>query len=149
MRMSVSKLSVFFIVIAATVVAIAVVCWPDANMASRDIGCVKAPPGRRSNICNALSAGMEWTWLGHAIVSPGWRLTWAGLRRVYCQENITAGDLPVLESLKKGLDWRLQDGADGLIRLISSGGGHAEPENSIFNPQNPNYILKNGCDRLR
>jgi hypothetical protein len=56
--------------------------------------------------------------------------------------------LPALEHLKQGSDWRLQDGADGLIRLIGSANGRpAEPENSIFNPANPQYILKGGCGR--
>ena len=29
---------------------------------------------RGGEISRALSAAREWTWLGHAIVSPGWRL---------------------------------------------------------------------------
>lgn len=87
--------------------------------------------------------------MGHAIISPGWRITWAGLARVYCREQITATDLPLLEALKKGSDWRLQSGADDLIRLVSSKSGNGtEPENSIFNPKHPDYILKNGCGRL-
>jgi hypothetical protein len=50
---------------------------------------------------------MEWTLMGHAIVSSGWRVTWAGLTRVYYQKKIDAADLPVLEDLKRGSDWRL------------------------------------------
>ena len=52
----------------------------------------------------------------------------------------------MLGQLKQGSDWRLQDGADGLISLIHSVSGQThEPENSIFNPANPQYILKSGC----
>ena len=88
--------------------------------------------------------------MGHAIISPGWRMTWIGLGRVYCREKIVAADLPELEVLKRGSDWRLQDGADSLIRLISSKGNNgAEAETSIFNSQNPDYILKNGCEGLK
>jgi hypothetical protein len=136
---------------AVALIALALaLCWPSGYMASRDIGCAKVHSGCGNDICNAISASMEWTWMGHAIVSPGWRVTWAGLGRVYCREKIAATDLPVLEELKRGSDWRLRDGADDLIRLVSSNGGNGtESENSIFNPKNPDYILKNGCAGLK
>jgi hypothetical protein len=89
---------------------------------------------------------MEWTWMGHAIIAPGWRVTWSALRQVYCRERIAAADLPALEYLKQASDWRLQEGADGLIRIIRNASGQAtDPENSIFNPANPQYILMGDC----
>jgi hypothetical protein len=134
-------------VVAAIVVAVALaMVWPNKKMISRDIGCENVAPGRARTICQALSESMEWTWTGHAIISPGWRVSWNALDEVYCRERINAADLPALENLKQGSDWRLQDGADGLIRLIGSASGRAaEPENSIFNPANPQYILKGRC----
>ena len=84
--------------------------------------------------------------MGHAIISPGWRVTWNALRRVYCREDVGTADLTALQTKKGGSDWRLQDGADDLIRLVGSRSGPPyEPENSIFNPTNSQYILKNGC----
>ena len=54
----------------------------------------------------------------------------------------------MLESLKRRSDWRLEDGADDLIRLtINSGSKGTEDENSIFNPKNAGYILKGGCTK--
>jgi hypothetical protein len=132
--------------IASAIALTLVMVWPDKKMISRDIGCAKVTPGRGREICQVLSDSMEWTWMGHAIISPGWRLTWKALRRVYCREKTSSADLSVLENLKMGSDWRLQDGADELIRLVGSRSGSAyESENSIFNPTNPQYILKNGC----
>jgi hypothetical protein len=124
-----------------------VMSWPDKKMISRDIGCANIALQRGKEICHALSDSMEWTWMGHAIISPGWRVTWNALRRVYCSEKISAVDLTALEAMKMGSDWRLQSGADDLVRLVgsSSGGPANEPENSIFNPTNPNYLLKDGC----
>jgi hypothetical protein len=117
-------------------------------MISRDIGCANVNIGRGKDICNALSASMEWTWMGHAIVSPGWRVTGAGIGRVYYHEEISPNDLPVLETLKVRSDWRLEDGAGDLIRLITNRGHEGtEPETSIFNPRNADYILKDGCER--
>jgi hypothetical protein len=133
---------------AAALLALALaLCWPSGYMISRDIGCANVTSGRGKDICNALSASMEWTWRGHAIVSPGWRVTWTGLGRVYCREEISADDLPVLETLKGRSDWRLEDGADDLIRLITNNSHQTtEPETSIFNPKNADYILMNGCE---
>jgi hypothetical protein len=131
----------------ACVIALGLVMgWPDKRMISRDIGCANVTRGRGKEICRALSDSMEWTWMGHAIISPGWRVTWNALRRVYCREKISAADLTALGTMKMGSDWRLQDGADGLIRLVGSSSGPAnEPENSIFNPTNPHYLMKDGC----
>jgi hypothetical protein len=102
-------------------------------MISRDIGCAHFAPGRAGTICGALAESM--TWMGHAMIAPGWRVTWNALRQVYCREGISPVDLPALEYLKQGSDGRLENGADGRA---------AEPENSIFSPANPQYILKHG-----
>jgi len=128
------------------VVLCASLFWPRGSMASRDIGCAKVQLRREGEICRALSEAMEWTWLGHAIIAPGWRLTWPGLRRVYCGANIAAADIPALETLARGSDWRLESGAGNLLRLVAASAGTSdEPETSIFNPQNPDYLLKDGC----
>jgi hypothetical protein len=138
---------VISIVLAALVAAAGVaIVWPDKKMISRDIGCSNVTQSRAKTLCQALSDSMEWTWMGHGIISPGWRATWNVLRNVYCRERIAAVDLPVLGHLKQRSDQRLQDGADGLIRLINSVSGQTEePENSLFNPANPQYLLKGGC----
>lgn len=122
-------------------------CWPSGYMTSRDIGCARAPTVRGRQICMALSDSMQWTWAGHAIISPGWRVTWDGLARVYCGQHITAADLPDLEALRaRALDWRLETGAGDLARIVKNiDGTGGEPVNSIFNPKNPSYILKGGC----
>lgn len=144
-----SAFLIAFLAIALIALVLAL-CWPNGYMVSRDIGCARVHSGRGNQICNALSNSMEWTWMGHAIISPGWRMTWIGLGRVYCREKIVAADLPELEALKRGSDWRLQDGADSLIRLNSSKSNNgAEAETSIFNSKNPDYILKNGCEGLK
>jgi hypothetical protein len=112
---------IVILVLVAAIVAIALaMAWPGKRMISRDIGCATVTPERAKTICQALSESMEWTWMGHAIISPGWRVTRNGLRQVYCRERPDAADLPALEYLKRGSDWRLQDGADGLIRLVGS-----------------------------
>ncbi len=90
---------------------------------------------------------MEFDWLGHAIISPGFKVTFETTTRTYCELKITAADLGGLQELLEAEDWRLQNGADFLIRLATGRNRHgdAEDENSIFNPDNPHYVLKDGC----
>jgi hypothetical protein len=133
---------------AAGVIALVVaVCLPSRYMASRDIECERAAPGRSQEICRALSSSMEWTWMGHAIVSPGWRPTWRGLAHVWCSAHISDADLPIVDGLRHASsDWRPESGAEDLIRIAKNRNGSGdEPENSIFNLRTPAYILKDGC----
>jgi hypothetical protein len=123
----------------ASVIALVLAMFsPDKKMISRDLGCANVNPAREKEICLALSKSMEWTWTGHAIISPGWRVTENTLRRVYCREKITSADLPALETMKTGSDWRLQDGAEDLIHLLGANGDRA----------NPRYVREGGCEAV-
>jgi len=119
----------------------------------RDIGCAETGPGRARQICDAIAASLEWQFLGHATIAPGYKPTFAGIRTVYCARKIGKSDAATLHALKSydprrkwSPDWRLESGADMLMRIVVNlDGAGGEPENSIFNPRNAEYILKNGC----
>jgi hypothetical protein len=119
----------------------------------RDIGCAETGSGRARQICDSIAASLEWEWLGHATIAPGYKPTFAGVRTVYCALKIDESDMETLRGLKSydprrkwSPDWRLESGADMLMRIVASlEGAGDEPENSIFNPQDADYVLKNGC----
>jgi hypothetical protein len=118
---------------------------------SRDIGCGDQNPGRAQEICKSISDALEWDWFGHAIIAPGWRVTYRTARTVYCKKNIVPGDLPLLQTLKKPVDgdWRLSTAAGYLIRILNGRlGSSDEPEWSVFNAKNPHYVLREGCSGL-
>jgi len=117
-------------------------------MGSRDLGCDRQI-GRAQEICLRLQRDMEWTWTGHAIISPGWRVTFASIARTYCAEHIRPDDISALRILRQSTkDWRAESGADFLIRLAQNkAGGEADDITSVVNPANPSYILKDGCSR--
>jgi hypothetical protein len=117
------------------------------NILSRDLGCAGVPDARGRMICRRLQQEMEWTWTGHAILSPGWRVTFKSVRRTYCAAGIGDRDINALEALQQTTrDWRAQSGADFLLRLLRNSNGSAhEDVNSIFNAVNPSYVLKGGC----
>ena len=117
--------------------------WPSPGMTTRKLSCARQADPRARQVCIALQEHMEWTWFGHAIVSPGWRVTFRTVREVYCGLSVSASDVPAIENLRKSAtDWRLQDGAQELIWLLD---GASQPPTSIFNPSHPQYLLKDGC----
>jgi len=117
------------------------------NILSRDLGCPGVPDERGRMICRRLQQEMEWTWTGHAILSPGWRVTFQSVRRTFCAAGISDRDISALEALQQTTrDWRAQSGADFLLRLLRNSNGSAhEDVNSIFNAANPSYLLSGGC----
>jgi hypothetical protein len=63
----------------------------------RNLSCrprFSAPRARQ--ICEALEREMEWTWSGHAIIAPSFRVTFATVKKVYCVLSVTAQDTPSL-----------------------------------------------------
>jgi hypothetical protein len=117
------------------------------GITSRDLGCGAVSDVRGRAICRRLQREMEWTWTGHAIISPGWRVTFQSIVRTYCKETVGSKDVKSLEALRQSSrDWRTESGAEFLLRLVRNKDGTAhEDVNSIFNVHNPSYILKGGC----
>ena len=119
----------------------------------RDIGCAKMDAGRAQKICEAIATSLEWQWFGHGTIAAGYKPSFAGIRRTYCAMKISKADVVVLEKLraydfvkKDAPDWRLESGATILLKIVSNLDGLGdEPETSIYNPQNKDYILKGGC----
>lgn len=66
---------------------------------SRDLVCKDQPSDRAKEICRALERELEWTWKGHAIISPSYRMTIDGERRIFCQLPITVKDVGILVNM--------------------------------------------------
>ena len=93
---------------------------------------------------------MEWTWFGHAIVSPGWRPTWHALRHVFCAEQIGSKDRAALTRLAAARDWRLEYASENLLRLLDEREAReSESGNSIVNPTSDNHVLHWRCDAAK
>jgi hypothetical protein len=133
-------------IVAILTISVVVGLLPDKSL-GRDLQCTAISDERARIICQRLESNLHWTWMGHAIISPGWRVTFETVRITYCAENIGPDDIPALVILKQSAeDWRAESGADLLVRLVhgSNGAGH-EDSSSIFNPENPSFILSYGC----
>ena len=75
---------------------------------TRDLDCERQPSPRAREICRALEGALEWTWTGHAIISPSFRIGFKGIRRVYCTVPITPRDTGLLVEME--FDSGLQTG---------------------------------------
>jgi hypothetical protein len=62
------------------------------SLYSRDLSCKRLPSPRGMEICKALEREMEWTWTGHAIIAPSFRVTFEGVKKVYCSLPVSAQD---------------------------------------------------------
>ncbi len=116
-------------------------------MGTRDLHCNVITDDRARIICLRLEQEMQWTWMGHAVISPGWRIGFESVRRTYCAENIRSDDIPALKILRQTTkDWRAENGAEMLLRLIRNKDGTGDEDTtSIFNSTNPSFILKDRC----
>lgn len=122
---------------------------PHNSMFTRQLGCEYQARADQP-LCFLIEAKEEYSPLGHGGPFPGWRVTPTTICQVYYKYEISADHLPQLERMRKvtpgDLDWRLQFGLDGLIRLLKNKDG-ATPEDagSIYDPAHADYILKDNC----
>ena len=155
-------------IVSAVLLLLALTACADAGRLSRDLGCDALRNEREQQICRRIEGELEWTWTGHAIISPGWRPAIATARRVYCELPIKPTDAPALARLTQPaggrMDWRLPSAAQSLLRLLGPvaiaelkrSGSEFESviaqieidisaATSIFNPDHPGYMLRGGC----
>jgi hypothetical protein len=115
-----------------------------ADVLDRSLGCAAyAGDARAGELCTRLERGMQWTWMGHALPAPGWRITRDTLRRVWCEARLGPSDAPALRTLSRARDGRLEGAAGSLLHLIAQD----EPENSILNAHHPQFVLRQGCGK--
>jgi hypothetical protein len=85
---------------AVVIISLGYALWPQNGMASRNLQCDGIDNARARAICERLEQEMAWTWMGHTIVSPGWRVSLQSVTRTYCVEKIDPRDIPALEGLR-------------------------------------------------
>lgn len=63
---------------------------------SRNLECENQKSLRSAEICTALEKALKWSWMGHAIVSPGFRTDTNRVKEVYCSLPVKIEDTPIL-----------------------------------------------------
>lgn len=86
--------------------------------------CNQEATQRARAICHSLEQEMQWEWLGHAIVSPGYRVGFESVRKTYCRLPILAEDTATLVALATShwgvgmRDVQIENGARWLLYLL-------------------------------
>jgi hypothetical protein len=118
------------------------------TLLSRDLHCDRFELARSREICRALEREMEWTWMGHAVSWPGFRVTWSTLRRVFCAMRVEPRDTPALVALatwyREGEqnDMRLEDGATDLLKMMGKSAVDALPAPGSLATESANMQLR-------
>jgi hypothetical protein len=118
------------------------------TLLSRKLHCERFELPRSAEICRGLEREMEWTWMGHAIFSPGFRPTWNTMRRVFCAIHVEPRDTAALVALaiwhRKGEqnDWRLESGATDLLKMMGKSAVDALPVPGSLATESANVQLR-------
>ena len=108
-----------------------------ASLYSRNLSCKDWTATRGNEICRMLEREMEWTWTGHAMFSPSFRVTFETVRKTYCAISISGQDTAALVDMVVAMERRadssmahvqLLNGARFLLYLLGSQALRAFPE---------------------
>ena len=84
-----------------------------APLYTRTLSCQRWSAARANEVCKSLEREMEWTWTGHALISPSFRVTFETVRRVYCALSISPQDTPTLVDMALALERKPDGGMAG------------------------------------
>jgi hypothetical protein len=105
------------------------------SLYTRNLSCDRWAAPREQEICKALAREMQSTWTGHAIISPGFRVTFETVKQVYCALSVSPEDTHALVNMivAFGARTRRLDGA-------GSGGERGPLPPVPAGPTSPNEI---------
>ena len=89
-----------------------------ASLYSRDLFCKDWTASRGNEICRTLEREMEWTWTGHAIFSPSFRVTFETVRKTYCAISVSSQDTAALIDMVLAVE-RKTDGSVAEAQLLN------------------------------
>ena len=151
------------------------------SLYSRNLSCRRFAAPRERQICQSLEREMEWTWTGHAIIAPSFRVTFETAKKVFCTLSLSAADtlalVDIVVRIESGPDnamarLQLANGSRFLLNLLGDAALWVFPERQknwderewqvvknlqeevalnssdpgmIWNPANPQYLLRGGC----
>jgi hypothetical protein len=118
----------FWIVPIGAIAAVGAFLFSTDGLLRRDLACEDMSAGRAQKLCRALAKNMDWTWTGHSILSPSFRVTISGTRRTLCQQPVTPDDTLALIEIFLSTQSRfgmaaaqLNNGSRFLLNMLGDG----------------------------
>ncbi|MDH3702613.1 MAG: hypothetical protein OEU46_14995 [Alphaproteobacteria bacterium] len=122
------------------------------SLYSRDLDCETQGSPRARDICTAVEHGLEWTWKGHAIISPSFRATTKTTAGVFCTLTIGPNDTPTLVQMALDTNYRkntqealINNAAGNLLKLLGHRALDQFPDPSTF----PDGVRRSAAKHLR
>jgi hypothetical protein len=88
------------------------------SLYTRNLSCDSWTAPREQEICKALAREMQWTWTGHAIISPSFRVTFDTVKQVYCALSVSPQDTHALVNMIVALE-RKPDGSMARAQAVN------------------------------
>jgi hypothetical protein len=89
------------------------------SLYSRNLSCPRFAAPRERQICQSLEREMEWTWTGHAIIAPSFRVTFETAKKVFCTLSLSAADTLALVDIVV----RIESGPDNAMARLQLANG--------------------------
>lgn len=128
-----------------------IVAWGDFDEwhYSKNLNCGELQNPRKEEICKSLEKYQEYTFFGHAMISAGYRSTYATIKNSWCELSLNEADLERLKAMES--DYKLSppliQGSGMLYSLLDANLNKDSImySNSMYSPTSPNYLIKDGC----
>lgn len=117
---------------------------------SKNMHCEKMQNSREGEICKSIEKYQEYEFVGHAMISAGYRSSFATAKKAWCELSLTESDLMLLKEMQfdHRLPPQLVSGSEMLFSLLDAK-LHPNPDlypvSGVYSPQSPGYLLKAPC----
>lgn len=127
------------------------VAWGDFDewRYSKDLHCMTFQNSRKVEICKSIEKHQEYGFFGHAIISAGYRSSFATAKKAWCELFLTEADLNLLRDMQYdySLSPQLFVGSGMLFSLLDAtlNPGSDLYIGSVYDPSSSDYLIKKGC----
>lgn len=116
---------------------------------SKNMHCNELKNQRKEEICKSLEKHQEYKLFGHAMFSAGYRSSFAGVKKSWCELQLTQEDLNLLQDMQHDYSNppQLMTGSYILFSLLDAS-LNQNPNlysGSFYDPLSPDYLIKEGC----
>ena len=143
------KKIIFGFIFAVAIALLWLVAWGDFAewRYSKNLHCMTYQNVRKVEICKSIEKYQEYELFGHAIISAGYRSSFATAQKAWCELSLTETDLGLLRDMQydNSLPPQLMDGS-GMLYIMLDLELHPNSDiNSVY--RGGVYDMKGSCPR--
>lgn len=147
------KKVIFGVIFIILIMLLWLVVWGDFDewRYSKNLHCMTFQNSRKVEICKSIEKYQEYKLFGHAMFSAGYRSSFAGVKKSWCELHLTQEDLNLLQDMQYEHSHppQLSSGSSMLFRLLDAS-LNKKPDlynGDMYEPSSSNYLIKDGCSK--